>query len=369
MPPRRESLRVRPALSRRMTSRSLETILADARGGRAPSPEDARFLLSLPERSFEARLLMATADELSRRRFGNQGLIFGQIGIETAPCAADCGFCSFSEKLGRAGHERLTLDDIRARARAFATGGDLFALFLMTMHDYDFGFLSEAISEVRAVVSRETRLVVNIGDFGPQRARQLRELGVSGAYHVLRLGEGVDTVLRPEARVRTLRTIRDSGLDLYTCCEPVGPEHSPAELVEQILAGLEHAPYQHAAMRRVHIPGGPLADRGQVTNLRLAQVTAVVFLMTLESPSVTNVAVHEPNLLGLTAGANAIYAESGANPRDGGASAQSVRGLDVAGARRMLRDAGFTALRCGDGSAAPLVLDEDGAVAGAQNVA
>ena len=340
-----------------MVPSRFETVLSRARSGHAPTRDDAVFLLDLPERSFEARLLAATADELSRQRFGNQALLFGQIGVETSPCSADCGFCSFSRRLGQASPERLAVDDVLARARALTEGGDLFAVFLMTMHDYDFDFLSEVVTAVRAVVPPSTRLVVNIGDFGPRRARRLRELGVSGAYHVRRLGEGVDTALRPEARVHTLRSIREAELDLYTCCEPVGPEHTAAELVEQIFVGLAHTPYQHAAMRRVYLPKGPLAPHGQITNLRLAQVTAVVSLLSLESPNVTNIAVHEPNLLGLTAGANAIYAETGANPRDAGASTDSARGLDVAAGRRMLYEAGFAALRRGDGTSVPLTLD------------
>ena len=42
------------------------------------------YLLELPERSLEARFLMAVADEVSRRRFGNQAMLLGQIGIEQA---------------------------------------------------------------------------------------------------------------------------------------------------------------------------------------------------------------------------------------------------------------------------------------------
>ena len=63
-------------------------------------------------------------------------------------------------------------------------------------------------------------------------------------------------------------------------------------------------------MRRVFVPGMPLSSRGQITELRLAQIVAVVSLATLCCSETQNIAVHEPNLLGLTAGANVVYAET-----------------------------------------------------------
>jgi biotin synthase len=61
-----------------------------------------------------------------------------------------------------------------------------------------------------------------------------------------------------------------------------------------------------------------------------------------------NIAVHEPNLLGLCAGANAIYAETGANPRDTASDTRGHRGLDMNDCRAMLWEAGFTGLLCGN---------------------
>jgi hypothetical protein len=46
---------------------------------------------------------------------------------------------------------------------------------------------------------------------------------------------------------------------------------------------------------------------GQITELRLGQVTAVVALATLGCAATRNIAVHEPNLIGLTSGANVVY--------------------------------------------------------------
>jgi biotin synthase len=187
-------------------------------------------------------------------------------------------------------------------------------IFLMTMHDFEFDNLLDIIRTVRGCIPRQTQIVVNIGDFDRSQAERLRTAGIQGAYHVCRLREGVDTALSPEQRKKTFRTIREAGLDFYYCCEPIGPEHTPEELVEQMFVGIEYGCFQHAAMRRVWVPGLPVSDRGQITELRLAQVVAVVTLATLGCKKTQNIAVHEPNLLGLTSGANVVYAETGAKP-------------------------------------------------------
>ena len=110
---------------------------------------------------------------------------------------------------------------------------------------------------------------------------------------------------------------------------------------EQLFLGVEYGCFQHAAMRRVYIPGAPLAERGQITELRLAQITAVVTLASLGCPDTKNIAVHEPNLIGLTSGANVVYAEAGANPRDTEENTTGHRGRDIQACKTMLYEAGF----------------------------
>ena len=143
-------------------------------------------------------------------------------------------------------------------------------------------------------------------------------------------------------------------MDFYYCCEPVGPEHTAREIADQIFVGIEHGCFQHAAMRRVYVPTSPLAGCGQITERRLAQVVAVVTLATLNLSAIQSIAVHEPNLLGLAAGANTIYAETGANPRDTVADTSGSRGLDMQACRKMLYESGFAALLRGDRSSVNL---------------
>lgn len=324
--------------------REVERILNEAQAGTAPTKADAARLLSFPETSLEASLLRAVADASTRQRFQNGGIVLGQIGVEIAACPGKCRFCSFGD--GHMQFEPCVMSDkdILQSAQSFSASGELYALFLMTMHTFDFARLLRTVALLRARMPRDMQIVVNIGDFDRAQAFELKAAGVSGAYHVCRLREGVDTALDPEQRKRTIRTIKECGLDWYYCCEPIGPEHTPEELSEQIYLGLDYGCFQHAAMRRVHIPSAPLAAHGQVTELRLAQVVAVVTLATLGCAETQSIAVHEPNLLGLTAGANTVYVETGANPRDTEKDTTGHRGRDIPACKQMLYEAGFATL-------------------------
>lgn len=327
------------------TNQKVERILDQALQGKPPSKEDCAFLLSFSETSLEASLLRATADIMSRQRFGNDAILLGQIGLEISACPANCQFCSFGEEHTTFQPSMMTVSEILSSANNFTASGELYALFLMTMHTFDFNRLLEVVHAVRTSILKATQIVVNIGDFDRSQALELKDAGVSGAYHVCRLGEGADTALDPNQRRQTIRNIKDCGLDWYYCCEPIGPEHSPAELAEQIYLGVEYGCFQHAAMRRVYIPSAPLAVRGQISELRLAQVVASVTLAMSACPETRSIAVHEPNLIGLVSGANTVYAETGANPRDTEKETSSNRGRDISDCKKMLYEAGFSYLR------------------------
>ena len=267
---------------------------------------------------------------------GTGPVLLGQIGIETSPCPGKCGFCVFGE--GHASFEtvRMPVPEVLAqRTRAFAGRGDLYALFLMTMHSFDFDNLLAVICEVRrcippqAQIDREHRRL-HFGAGPPAvlggRAR--------GAYHVCRLREGTDTALSPPAPRDVPRDPRRGpGFLLLLRADRAGRTRR-GELVEQMFLGLEYGCFQHAGNEAGVRPGIPLSVHGQITELRLGQATAVVSLAMLSCRETQSIAVHEPNLIGLTSGANAVYAETGANPRDTEADTSANRGLDMAAARR-----------------------------------
>ena len=64
-------------------------------------------------------------------------------------------------------------------------------------------------------------------------------MGVEGIYHVCRLREGTDTELRPEDRIATMRHAKEAGLKVFTCCEPIGPEHTVDELVDSVFLAID----------------------------------------------------------------------------------------------------------------------------------
>ena len=116
--------------------------------------------------------------------------MLGQIGIDVFPCPGKCAFCAFGEQHTSFSESYLSLEEILRRAHAFADGDDLFALFLMAMHAFDFSRMLTVVEAVRAALPAHTQVVMNIGDFDLVEARELQAAGVNGAYHVLRLREG-----------------------------------------------------------------------------------------------------------------------------------------------------------------------------------
>jgi len=346
----------------------LRDILQAALAGKAPSKEDCRYLLGFEAHSIEAGTLRATANTICRRRFGNAGLMLGQIGVHMAPCDGGCGFCAFAKPHTTIRESTLSLGESIQRANAFSRGG-VTGIFIMTMHRFGFDWFLNYVSEMRKHVPAETELLANVGDVSVEQMNALRAVGLTGAYHVVRLGEGRDTHLSPSQRLATIERIRAAGLDWYNSCEPIGPEHTNEEIVEQIFAGAALGCCQHAVMRRFPVPGSPLFHHGRLPLARLAQVVAVVALATLEAPTVRSIAVHESNVLGLMSGANALYAEAGEPPetptdgedgsakgKEGFSSALWRRSQEIttADCRGMLIEAGFEGVVVGPGSSREL---------------
>ena len=328
--------------------RQLETILDKAWCGIPLDRRDCGYLLSLDERSFDAGILRAAAASLVRTKNDNSAIILGQIGIDASYCAGGCKFCNFGEGRGDLEPSYLSEDQLEEKIAGFCREGDLYGLYLMTMHNYDLKRYLNYIGIARKSVPEQTQLWANVGDTDRDAFIEMKNAGVTGVYHVCRLGEGTDTRLKPEDRIKTMQNALDAGLELYTCCEPIGPEHTVNQLVDNIFIGIEMGITQHAAMRRIAVPGSPLAHHGQISELRLAQIVSVIALCSLSVPSMAYMGVHEPNALSYASGANIVTAESGANPRDSHSDTSNNRGMDMARCRKMLFEAGFDYIRRGD---------------------
>lgn len=313
----------------------VEDILSKASEKKGLDKEHALRLMEIKVDSADMYALMSTANSKTRELFNNFGEVHAQIGINYAPCPNKCGFCIFSvaDK-----NVELSLNEVLRRAEWLVREGTN-AIFLMTTGDYDFDRFIEIGRAVREVIPPKMPLVANTGDFGYSEAKELTDAGFTAVYHVVRLREGIDTKIDPSDRLRTIKAAKSEGLDLSYCVEPIGPEHTSEEIVEAIFLGKELQPTVMATMRRIPVPGTPLAKFGQITQLEQAKIEAITRLVM--GNNVLAMGVHEAYIPCLMSGANQIYAETGPNPRDEALDTAKGRGLSVKSCRVLLQEANY----------------------------
>jgi biotin synthase len=317
----------------------LKDILDKALDGAVLTREEIMEILRIPLPSLEAALVMASGDFLTREACGGWAEVHAQVGLNLSPCPNDCSFCSFaaSNQVFQK-EEEMEVGEVVLRAqKAEADGAN--AIFLMATGDYPIGRYVEVAREVRAGLKADTVMVANIGDFGLKDGRRLKQAGFAGIYHAVRMGEGRDTQISPETRLKTIQFAKESELLVGTCVEPVGPEHTPEEICEKTLIAREIQPCYSGAARRISIPGSPLEKFGMISEYRMAFLVAVVRLA-MGRELVGN-CTHEPNLLGAGSGANLFWAEAGANPRDTEIETSKGRGCDVGSCIRLFQEADF----------------------------
>ncbi len=306
--------------------------------------EELLALLALNPHGYEASLLRSIAHSISRDRFGEQAMLLCQTGVESFPCTGECAFCNFSKHVYAEQPYRMSLEKLNAINQGILKEQGVYSHFLLFMHTFSFEYVLQTVEASKKILGNSTDIVVNLGDFDAVQAQELKAAGVSGAYHVVRLGEGIDTSLNVTDRIRSIEAIKKAGIDWYTCLEPIGPEHSNDELLERILLMAQYDCFQAAVMRRVPILGTPLAHNGQIDLLRSAQIVAVVTLAMIQNKSLAAIAIHEPDLLGLSSGANSLYAEFGVNPRDMAADTTASRGHSIQDCKNMFTDVGLNTL-------------------------
>jgi biotin synthase len=301
------------------------------------------YLLNIDSHSIDGGSIMAAANSITRAASKSKAEVHAQIGLNLSPCPNNCSFCAFAAKNGVfKDRNELSFEEIGQLALK-AEGDGANAIFLMTTHDYPFRKYIQISKEVRSKLKPDTVMIANIGDFGYEEGRRMKDAGYTGIYHAIRMGEGRDTQINPETRLNTIKSARDAGLLIGTCVEPIGPEHSIDEIAEKILIGREIKPCYSGAMRRISIPGSDLAKYGMISEYRLAFLVAVVRLAM--GRQVMGNCTHEPNLLGPVAGANLFWAEVGTNPRDTEAETSKGRGMDVNSCMEMLKEADFDILQ------------------------
>lgn len=339
---------------------TIRNILDKSLEGEIPTPQETAALLELDLDSPEFYYLLYVANQLSRCQFDNQGDVCAQIGIDFAPCSKACGFCAFSRDAGVV-KERMEWDqDTVVRvARAMVEAGAN-AVYLMTTGDYPFSKFLPIGEAVRNAIPEDIPLVANIGDFSLDQALQLKRAGFTAVYHALRLREGIDTKIPRARREESIANAKAAGLAVQVCLEPIGPEHTVAEMVEQMFWARSIGATFNGAMRRTAVPGTWLAPHGEISYRELARAVAVTRVVM--GDRVAAHCTHEPNLPSLMAGANLIWAEAGPNPRDTVPDTAAGRGQTVKQCQALLREAGYRVREGASPAAFSLSREEPGAV-------
>jgi biotin synthase len=297
---------------------------------------DAIRLLSVQNTSNDFYELISFANTLSRRQYENRGYIFAQIGINSSPCPGACKFCSLANSNFTIGTEfEKSLEQVVDETKEIIKE-PIDALFLMTTADYDRDKFLEIGKNVKRVLGSPIDLVANVGDFDLTYAERLKAAGFNAVYHICRLREGIDTNLNKEDRISTLEAVKNAGLELYYCVEPIGSEHTYEELVDEMFRAKDLGVNVMAVMRRVNVPGTKFENLVDLSELEIAKISAVARIVTNPQKSMC---VHEPMKMPLLAGCNQLYAEFGINPRDNEVNTEQNRGNNVATIRKMLQDA------------------------------
>ena len=298
---------------------------------------EARALLSMKLHSRETYALMETADRLSRQTFGEKGENHLHIGVNLEPCPLNCRFCSLAQSAGVFTEKvEFELPRILEWARQGESHG-VDALNIMTTGTYSFDRLLELGRVLKKTVA--IPLVANTRDINHREGEALLDAGFVGAYHALRLGEGVDTPLKRERRIRTIQVLGDVGLQWMNCVEPVGPEHSLEELLDLMYLARDHGAVYSGVMRRVNFPGSPMAPQGMITEFEMARMVAVSRLIMGRVPRAH--CTHEPHTASLTAGANLFFPEKGSSPRDCKEDTGRGRAMDAAACRNLHWETGW----------------------------
>jgi biotin synthase len=315
----------------------LDKIIMKALQGENIPAEEIALLFEVPLFSEGSAKIISASRRKSEKAGGKTAEVHAQVGLNIAPCPRNCAFCAFAEKNKVFDKSsELSAEEAVANAKQFEVDGAN-AIYIMATADYPFTKFLEMSREIRKSLKKETVLVANIGDFNGREALQLRDIGYSGIYHAVRMGEGRDTSIPVEKRLHTMMRAKEAGLILGTCVEPVGNEHTMEELVEKTILTREAFPCFSGAARRIPIPGTDPARHGMVSEARMAHILAVVRLAVgYDTPGNCT---HEPNVIGAVAGANLLWAESGSNPRDTEERTEGKRGMTVHDCREVFREA------------------------------
>lgn len=300
--------------------------------------DDAIELLNIDNKTPDYYKLICKSNTVSRIAYNNKGYLFAQIGLNAEPCSVDCAFCSFGiSHYSVKERKQLTINEVKQNLdKIDFTKID--SLFLMTTADYSIDKYIEIGKWVKQQIPQNIRLVANIGDFNNEIAKKLKEAGFNCFYHIVRLRESIDTLVKVEDRIKTIEAGISNGLELYYCVEPIGIEHSYDEIAEEMIRAKKYNVNVMAVMWRVNVEGTKFFGLPEVSEYEMAKILAVTRLVTNPKRSMN---IHEPQKLSLIAGANQLYAEICSNPRDTSINTSENRGNSIEKMTKYLTEAGW----------------------------
>ena len=166
--------------------------------------------------------LVERAWRVRRENFGDSTDMCSLVNAKSGGCAEDCGFCAQSRyaEADTPMHAMMEPEQILEHARAAeAAGAHRFCMVTQGqgLSKRDFA----KVLEGARLVSEHTNLkrCASIGHMSPERARELREAGVQRVHHNVESSRShypeVSTTVRYEGRLRTIRAVKEAGLE--TC--------------------------------------------------------------------------------------------------------------------------------------------------------
>lgn len=323
-----------------MTKALIEQLKARCLDGTGLTQTEIVTLLALDPLSEDCMALRRAAHEAARIITQGRAYLWGAIGVDFAPCAMNCDFCSLGANW-RLVKKPFVLSEVEilAQVKHYVNHGVHF-IVLRATEFFDVNALQKLARKIKLEVEGTYELIFNIGDFGVETAQDIVDAGVDGVYHALRLREGQHTRFNPLKRLETLSVVRKSPLKLIHLVEPIGPEHSDIELADIFLNAMDYDIAIGGAMARVPVKGTPLGKSPAISPARLAQIIAVFRLA--GGYKVPDICVHPASTEAVSSGANVVVVETGAIPRDNRFSNFEWQRFDEATARNMLQNAGYT---------------------------
>lgn len=297
-------------------------------------------LYRVDSESLEASHIMWAGRQLQMQLCDGYAEVHAQIGLNASTCGHNCKFCSFAacNDVRDKGKFEMEKAEVKEYAKCFVEAGANLLLVLAT-GNYNFELAAEMVEAVRSVIDKDMPLLVNFEDMTLNEVKTLKAAGANGAYHAVRMREGIDTGLPVEQRLQTIHNLDEAGMSISTCVEPIGPEHTPEELTEATMRCMSYPNNSAGCGRRITVPGTLVAERGELSDYANAKNVAIYRLAAGKYPMLNCAASTSASA---AAGANLAWAEMGFNPRDTVSRTEAGgRGLSVETTKRFLKAAGY----------------------------